>query len=90
MVVVVTANFRPSTPIYDLLEHRYQERWLDDRREAERKQREKMQKKKLHGKIYETRASLIRRYSEPVDPTPLWKMKRWDKVKQKRKSIARA
>ena len=73
--------YRPSTPIYDLLEHRYQERWLEERREAERKQREKIQKKKLHGKIYETRASLFRRYSEPVDPSPLWKMRRWQKVK---------
>ena len=33
---------RPSTPVFDLLEHRYQERWLQDRKEAEKKQREKI------------------------------------------------
>ena len=28
---------RPSTPLFDLLEHRYQERWLHDMKEAERR-----------------------------------------------------
>jgi len=36
---------RPSTPVFDLLEHRYQEKWLQERREAEKKQREKISKK---------------------------------------------
>ena len=35
---------------------------------------------KLQGKVYETRASLLRRYSEPVDPPPLWKIKRFTTV----------
>lgn len=30
--------------------------------------------------MYETRASLLRRYSEPVEQPPLWKMRRWQKV----------
>lgn len=69
---------RPSTPLYDLLENRYQERWLADRRETERQEREKIISRR--GKVYETRASLLRRHSEPVDPPPYWKMKRWSKV----------
>ncbi len=36
---------------------------------------------KLQGKVYETRASLLRRYSEPVDPPPQWKMDRWTSVR---------
>ena len=28
-------NFRPSTPIFDLLEHKYQDKWLQDRRKME-------------------------------------------------------
>lgn len=71
---------RPSTPIFDLLEHRYQDRWLTEKKQAERKQREKISKKKLQGKIYETRASLFRRYSEPVDPPPLWKLSRFSRI----------
>lgn len=37
-------------------------------------------KKKLRGKVYETRATLLRRFSEPVEPPPYWKMKRWTDV----------
>jgi hypothetical protein len=77
--MVFGISTRPSTPVFDLLEHRYGERWLEERREAERKQRQKNNKKRLQG-VYETRASLMRRYSEPVDPPPLWKMKRWQKI----------
>ncbi len=62
------------------MENRYQEAWLQERREAEKKNREKIIRKKLQGKVYETRASLMRRYSEPVDPPPLWKMSQWAKV----------
>ena len=36
---------RPSTPVFDLLEHRYGDRWLEERREAEKKQRQKNNKK---------------------------------------------
>ena len=96
---------RPSTPIFDLLENRYQEKWLAERREIERKQREKLIKKvhlknrlaqdlwlsplqKLQGKVYETRASLLRRYSEPVDPPPLWKIKRFNTVSNLSVSIS--
>ena len=35
---------------------------------------------KLNGKVYETRASLLKRYPEPVDPPPYWKMSRFSKV----------
>lgn len=69
---------RPSTPIYDLLENRYQERWLAEMREKDKKANIKVMSRK--GKIYETRTSLLRRYLEPVDPPPYWKMKRWSKV----------
>ncbi|XP_064396134.1 cilia- and flagella-associated protein 77-like [Halichondria panicea] len=72
---------RPSTPIFDLMENKYQEAWLQERREYERKQREKMLQKKLQDKkVYETRASLMRHYSEPVASPPLWKMTRWAEI----------
>ena len=49
-------------------------------REDEHKKRVKIAQKKLQGKVYETRTSLLRRYSEPVDPPPQWKMSRWRNV----------
>jgi len=33
-------NFRPSTPIFDLLEHKYQDKWLQDRRKMEMSKRQ--------------------------------------------------
>lgn len=48
-MAVCVCCFRPSTPVFDLLEHRYGERWLEERREAERKQRQKNYKKVSNG-----------------------------------------
>ena len=79
---MTSPTHRPSTPIYELMENRYQETWLQERREAERIQREKMVQKKIQDKkVYETRASLLRHYSEPVASPPLWKMGRWAEVR---------
>jgi len=71
---------RPSTPVFDLLEHKYQDRWLQERRKSELSKREKMQEKQnLNKGIYETRASLLRKYCPPVDQPPLWQMPRFQK-----------
>ena len=40
--MVFGLSTRPSTPIFDLLEHRYQERWLAERRALQRRQKEKI------------------------------------------------
>eukprot|EP00794_Sanderia_malayensis_P016018 gene16018-17635_t len=74
---------RTLTPVFDLLEHRYQEKWLQERKLAEMSSRSKneIQKRKGTGKSYnETRASMLRRHSPPVDPPPLWQMNKFKKV----------
>uniref|UniRef100_H2Z9B1 Cilia- and flagella-associated protein 77 n=1 Tax=Ciona savignyi TaxID=51511 RepID=H2Z9B1_CIOSA len=72
---------RPSTPVFDLLEHKYQDKWLSTRREAELARRAKtVQQKKLDGKIYETRASLLRKYQPEVEDPPLWQMPKFNKT----------
>ncbi|CAH1272218.1 CFAP77 [Branchiostoma lanceolatum] len=71
---------RPSTPVFDLLEHKYQDRWLQQRRLTELTNREKQQRKILNGNIYETRASLLRKYSPVVEAPPLWHMPRFERV----------
>jgi len=66
---------RPSTPIHDLLEHKYQDRWLGDRRSAELTKKQKAETQRLTpGKVYETRASMLRNYQVPVQSAPLWQM----------------
>ncbi|XP_033096003.1 cilia- and flagella-associated protein 77-like [Anneissia japonica] len=72
---------RPSTPVFDLLEHKYQDRWLQERRKTELAKRERDQEKETAQKgIYETRASLLRKYCPPVDGEPLWHMPRFRKT----------
>nr|CAB3230275.1 cilia- and flagella-associated protein 77-like [Phallusia mammillata] len=69
---------RPSTPVFDLLEHKYQDRWLATRRESELARRARtVQQKKIDGRIYETRASLLRKYQPLVEDPPLWQMPRF-------------
>ncbi|XP_043914743.1 cilia- and flagella-associated protein 77 [Protopterus annectens] len=71
---------RPSTPISDLLANTYQDRWLQDQRSAEKVHQAKDQKKVQLGKVFETRASLLRKYQPPIDPAPLWQLPRFQKI----------
>ncbi|CAB4021232.1 Hypothetical predicted protein [Paramuricea clavata] len=75
---------RPSTPVFDLLAHKYQEKWIEERRRAEEALRAKQDQKKRVGRdIYETRASLLRKHQPQVDGTPLWHMKKFEKISPK-------
>lgn len=72
---------KPSTPVYDLLGHKYQDRWMEERRKAEGAARARQEQKRHVDKtIYETRTSLLRKYQPPVDPSPLWQMKKFEKI----------
>lgn len=72
---------RPSTPVYELISHKYQDRWLEERRKAEDAVRTKQeQKRHVDRNIYETRASLLRKHQPPVDGVPLWHMPKFQKV----------
>lgn len=71
---------RPSTPVFDLLENKYQDRWLQERRKSQVAKRERHQQKQHQNKgIYETRASLLRKHCPPVDAPPLWQMPKFQK-----------
>lgn len=39
---------RPSTPVYDLLGHKYQDRWLQERHKAEEAARARQEQKVLN------------------------------------------
>jgi len=71
---------RPSTPIFDLLEHKYQDKWIKDRQQQlHAKRSADIKASRGTGMIYETRASLLRTYQNPVDPAPLWQLPRFTK-----------
>lgn len=77
--IVFGISTRPSTPIFDLLEHRYQAEWLERRRQMEQAQLDET-RKAIASKRYETRASLLRKHSQPVDPPPPWHLPKFSKV----------
>jgi len=71
---------RPSTPIFDLLEHKYQDKWIKERsQQLNAKRSAEIKACKGSGIIYETRASLLRTFQNPVEPAPLWQMPRFTK-----------
>ncbi|XP_076436208.1 cilia- and flagella-associated protein 77-like [Babylonia areolata] len=66
---------RPSTPMFDLLEHKYQDKWIEKMYIARKADEAKHSRKKVSN--YETRTNLLRTYQNPVDPVPLWQMPRF-------------
>ncbi|XP_046558261.1 cilia- and flagella-associated protein 77-like isoform X1 [Haliotis rubra] len=85
--MVFGISTRPSTPIFDLLEHKYQDRWQQQRRQQELAKKQEDTKRRSHTApplrkqhsraVYSTRASLLKTYQNPVDPAPLWQMPRF-------------
>ena len=79
--VVYGVPTKPSTPLFDLLEYKYQEKWQEEMRlyDLARRQIRKERNPVPQRSYRETRASRLRRYSPPVDPPPLWQMSRFQK-----------
>lgn len=76
--MVFGISTRPSTPIFDLLEHKYQDKWLMSRRQMElTKRQEETKQRRNPNEVYTTRASLLRTYQNPVDEVPLWQLPRF-------------
>lgn len=79
--VVYGVPTKPSTPVFDLLEFKYQERWQEEmRRYDEMRRKMENERNPVPRNAYrETRASKLRRHSPPVDPPVLWQMPRFCK-----------
>ncbi|XP_056394383.1 cilia- and flagella-associated protein 77 [Hyla sarda] len=71
---------RPSTPIYDLIENKYQQLWLEQQRQATEALRMMSKEKIQLRKVQDTRTTQLRRYQPPADPAPLWKLPQFEKV----------
>ncbi|KAL0978960.1 hypothetical protein UPYG_G00178500 [Umbra pygmaea] len=71
---------RPSTPIHELLEYKYAQRWLEEQQVKEKVLQDgKLNKPKL-GSIPETRTTLLRKSRPIPEVTTLWKLPRFQKV----------
>lgn len=71
---------RPSTPFFELLQHKYKDIWNDQQRAVIKAEKEEKIQKKRRGKVYETRTSLLRKYLPPVKSPPLWQMPHFQKA----------
>ena len=72
---------KPSTPVFDLLACKYQERWQEEMRMYDEAKRHMLKGQNPIPKYcyLETRASKLRKHSPPVDPPLLWQMPRFRK-----------
>ncbi|XP_045702254.1 cilia- and flagella-associated protein 77 [Phyllostomus hastatus] len=71
---------RPSTPLFDLLQHRYQQLWVQEQKAAQKAIKLEKKHKVILGKLYETRSSQLRKYKPPVRLDALWHMPHFQKV----------
>ncbi|XP_042312302.1 cilia- and flagella-associated protein 77-like [Sceloporus undulatus] len=70
---------RPSTPIVDVLQHKFGDLWIEEHRKFTEVEKEKKRKQKLQGKTYETRTVMLRKHQIPVKLDSLWHMPRFEK-----------
>ena len=79
--VVYGVPTKPSTPVFDLLACKYQERWQEEMRlyDMAKRQMRKGQNPIPKCSYHETRASKLRKHSPPVDSPMLWQMPRFRK-----------
>ncbi|XP_021462365.1 cilia- and flagella-associated protein 77 [Oncorhynchus mykiss] len=71
---------QPSTPICELLEHKYAQRWLEEQQAKERALEERQLNLPKLGRIQETRTTLLRKSRPMPESTPLWKLPRFQQV----------
>ncbi|XP_008004049.3 cilia- and flagella-associated protein 77 isoform X2 [Chlorocebus sabaeus] len=71
---------RPSTPFFDLLQHRYLQLWVQEQKATQKAIKLEKKQKVVLGKLYETRSSQLRKYKPPVKPDTLWHMPHFQKV----------
>ncbi|KAI0227157.1 Cilia- and flagella-associated protein 77 [Lamellibrachia satsuma] len=74
---------RPSTPINELIEHRYQDRWIKQHTNSANRRifvrnTQELHKAKLQSK--ETRASQLRVFQIPVVNPPLWQLPKFSQT----------
>ncbi|XP_010183962.1 PREDICTED: uncharacterized protein C9orf171 homolog, partial [Mesitornis unicolor] len=70
---------RPSTPMFDLLQHRYKELWMEQQRALTVALRENMKKSKKN-KVRENRTTLLRKKPPPAKEESFWHLPHFEKV----------
>ncbi|XP_068925397.1 cilia- and flagella-associated protein 77 [Petaurus breviceps papuanus] len=71
---------RPSTPFFDLMQHKYQQLWIEEQKAAQKAIKKEKKNKVTLGRFYETRTCQLRKYKPPVKLDALWHMPHFQKV----------
>ncbi|XP_062971900.1 cilia- and flagella-associated protein 77-like [Elgaria multicarinata webbii] len=71
--------YHPSTPITDILQHKFRDLWLQEQQKSNIYLKEKHQQKR-RGKMYETRTVQLRKHQIPVKPDSLWHMPQFKNI----------
>ncbi|NWV78125.1 CFA77 protein, partial [Dasyornis broadbenti] len=69
---------RPSTPFFDIMQHRYKELWMEHQRAQTVVQHE--EKKKKIGEVRENRTQFLRTHPLPKKEESFWHPQRFEKV----------
>uniref|UniRef100_A0A8D2L626 Cilia- and flagella-associated protein 77 n=1 Tax=Varanus komodoensis TaxID=61221 RepID=A0A8D2L626_VARKO len=72
--------YRPSTPITDVLQHKFGDLWLREQQAFKIHLKEEKHKRERQGKTHDTRTVLLRKHQIPVKSDSLWHMPRFEKV----------
>ncbi|KAJ7308009.1 hypothetical protein JRQ81_008509 [Phrynocephalus forsythii] len=71
---------RPSTPFFELLQHKYREVWMEQQRATIKAETAEKQQQKRRGKVYDTRTTLLRKHQPPMKTEHLWRIPHFQKV----------
>ncbi|NWU94242.1 CFA77 protein, partial [Upupa epops] len=71
---------RPSTPLFDLLQHKYKELWMEQQRAMTAALRAGKKKVTTLQQVCETRTTLLRKHPVPAKEESFWHLPRLEKV----------
>ncbi|NXD74914.1 CFA77 protein, partial [Halcyon senegalensis] len=71
---------RPSTPIFNLLQHKYKELWMEQQRALTAALREEKKKVIIKVKVCETHTTLLRKHRQPPKVESFWHLPHLEKV----------
>ncbi|RMB93394.1 hypothetical protein DUI87_30089 [Hirundo rustica rustica] len=70
---------RPSTPLFDIMQHRYKELWMEQQR-ARTVVQQVVRKKLQTGEVRENRTTFLRMHPLPVKKESFWHLQRFEKL----------
>ncbi|XP_051893199.1 cilia- and flagella-associated protein 77 [Pristis pectinata] len=71
---------RPSTPMFDLLEHKFQQKWIEEQKAIDVMKKKKKTHQAHFVKNYQTRAAFLSKAIPQVDPPPIVHPLRYRKI----------